>query len=52
MLFAAIVELLHAWWVYEKGVSLAVGDRNQFVDIWLQISLYSYEILPIAIVLQ
>jgi len=49
--FAAIIKLLCTWWVYERALSLALGDTNRFVDNWLQISSYSYEVSPIAIVL-
>jgi len=50
--FAAIVKPLRTWWVYERALSLALGDTNLFVDNWLQTSSYLYEVSPIAIVSQ
>ena len=49
---ATIIKLLHTRWVYERALSLALGDTDQLVDNWLQISSYSYEVSPIAIVSQ
>jgi len=50
--FAAIIKPLRTWWVYERVLSLDLGDTNLLVDNWLQISSYSYEVSPIAIVSQ
>jgi hypothetical protein len=50
--FAAIIKLLRTRWVYERALSLALGDTNILVDNWLQISSYSYDESPIAIVSQ
>jgi hypothetical protein len=50
--FAAIITRLHTWWVYEKALSLALGDMNLFIDNWLQISSYLYKVSPIVIVSQ
>jgi hypothetical protein len=47
-----IVKPLHTWWVYEKALLLALGDIKLFVDNWVQLSLESYEVSPIAIGLQ
>jgi len=52
LLFAATIKPLHTQWVYERALSLALSDTNLFIDIWLQISSYSYEVSQIAIVLQ
>jgi len=52
MIFAVIVKLICTRWVYERALSLAPGDKKLFVDIWLQISSYVYEVSPIAIGLQ
>jgi hypothetical protein len=50
--FAAIIKLLCTQWVYERALSLALGETNLFVDDWLQIRSYLYEVLPIEIVSQ
>jgi len=47
---AAIVKPLRTWWVYERAILLALSDKNLFVDNWVQISLYPYEVSLIAIV--
>jgi len=52
MSFAMIDILLHTWWVYKRALSLALCNMNLFVDNWLQISSYPFELLPIAIVSQ
>jgi hypothetical protein len=52
LLFAAMIKPLRTRWVYESALSLALGDTNLFVENWLRISLYSYEVSPIAIVSQ
>jgi hypothetical protein len=44
--FAVIVKWLHTQCVQETAA------KNRFVDDWLQISMYSYEVSPIAIVSQ
>jgi hypothetical protein len=36
--FAAIIKPLRTRWVYERALSLALGDTNLFVDDWLAIS--------------
>jgi hypothetical protein len=36
--FAAIIKPLHTQWVYERALSLALGDTDIFVDNWLLIS--------------
>jgi hypothetical protein len=51
-MFTMIVKPLRTWWVYESALSLALRDTNIFVDNWLQISLYLYNVSPIVIVLQ
>jgi hypothetical protein len=38
--FAVIVTLLCTQWVYDRAVSLALGDKNRIVDNSLQISSY------------
>ena len=50
--FAAIIKPLRTQWVHARALSLALGDTNIIVDNWLQISSYSYEVLPIPIVSQ
>jgi len=50
--FAAFIKPLRTRWVYERALSLALGDVNLLVDNWLQISSHSYEVSPIAIVSQ
>ena len=47
--FAAISKPLRTQWVYERALSLVLGDKNLFVENLLQISSYSYEVSPIAI---
>jgi hypothetical protein len=49
LLFATIIKPLSTRWVYERALSLALGDTNLFVDNKLDISMYSYEISVIAI---
>jgi len=51
-LFATIVTLLCPRWVYGRALSLALGDTNLFIDNWLQISSYPFELPPIAILSQ
>jgi len=51
LLFFGIVEASHTQWVYQRALSLALGDMNLFVENLLQISSYSYEESPIAIML-
>jgi hypothetical protein len=48
--FATIIRPLRTRLVYERVLRLALGDTNLLVDNWLQISSYSYEVSPIAIV--
>jgi len=50
--FAPIVKPLRTRWVYERALSLALGDTNLLVDNWLQTSSYPYGVSPIAIVSQ
>jgi hypothetical protein len=50
--FAAIINPLCTWWVYERALSLALADANLSVDNWLQRSSYSYDVSPMAIVSQ
>jgi len=50
--FAAIVKLSRTRWLYERALPLTLGDTTLFVDNWLQISSYPYEVSPIAIVSQ
>jgi len=50
--FAAIVNPLHTRWVYESALSLGLGERNLFVDNWVQISSYPFSVSWIAIVSQ
>jgi hypothetical protein len=38
--FAVIVTLLCTQSVYDRAVSLALGDKNRIVDNWLEISSY------------
>jgi hypothetical protein len=35
--FAVIVTLLCTHWVYDRAVSLALGDKNRIFDNWLEI---------------
>jgi len=49
---ATVIILLRTRWVYDRALSLVPGDKNLFIVNWLQISSYSYEVSPIAIVLQ
>jgi len=50
--FAEIIKPLYIRWVYKRALSLPFGDMHLCVDNWLQISSYSYMVLPIAMVLQ
>jgi len=50
--FAAIIKPIRTRWVQERELSLALGETKLFVDNWLQINVYSYEVSPIAIVSQ
>lgn len=52
LFFAAIVKLLYTRWVYDSAILLALGDKNQIVANWLQISSYALELSPVAIVSQ
>jgi hypothetical protein len=51
-LFAANITVLCTQWVYVRGLSLALGETDIFVDIWLQISWYQNKELPMAIMSQ
>jgi len=50
--FAVIVTLLCSQWVYDRAVSLALGDKNRIVDNWLEINSYWFKVLPLARVSQ
>ena len=50
--FAAIIKPLGTRWVYDRPQSLSLGDMNRYIDNWLQIRWYSYEISLIVIVSQ
>jgi hypothetical protein len=50
--FASIIKQLCTQWVDKRALSLVLGDMNPFVEKWLQISSYTNEVSPIAIVSQ
>ena len=52
LFFVAIIETLHKRWVYKLPLSQVLGDMNLYIDNWIQISLYSYQVLAIEIMSQ
>jgi len=44
-----MVSMLRPQWLYQKPLSLALVDKNPYVDNWIPIQLYLFKVSPIAI---